>query len=122
MSKSIHALCRQPLKVLDYELARAIGRSVETVRSYRVGRLAIPAEVRARMLQWRAERAIQQIAEGREELARIQGEARAHDIAMAPSFERLLENGRRLFSLGSLGSAEGRDGDTSRDDAAEASR
>lgn len=108
MADAIPTLGRQlPFKVLDWELAQFLGRSVETVRSYRTGRLRIPADVRARMLQWRAERAIEQIAEGRAELARIVGEARANGIDLSEDFERLLQRGRELDALCALGRSAG---------------
>lgn len=78
------ACSREMLKVLDAQIARAVGRSAETVRSYRLGRITPPAEVVRAMAAFRYQRAQRLIAEGRAELQRLESEARLAGLALAP--------------------------------------
>lgn len=78
------ACSREMLKVLDAQIARAVGRSAETVRSYRLGRITPPAEVVRAMAAFRYQRAQRLIAEVRAELQRLESEARVAGLALAP--------------------------------------
>ena len=95
-------------KSYDYDAAQAMGVSPRTAKAYRLGERPMPADLRARLCEFRARRAMQLIEEGRAELARIAAEARAHGETLAPAVEQSLHRGRALHTDGEILRATGR--------------
>ena len=112
---------RELLKVLDAEVARAVGRSTETVRSYRLGRITPPAEVVRAMAEFRYARAQRMICEGRAELQRLESEARLAGLAPAAPGARLLAAFRMGRRQGATRGQKGGNADPTRDAAESAS-
>lgn len=104
-------------KSLDYDAAQAMGCSPRTAKAYRLGERPMPQEMRAKLCEFRARRAMQLIEEGRAELARIAAEARAHGESLAPVVEQSLHRGRALHPTSEILRATGRRPDAARDDA-----
>jgi hypothetical protein len=104
-------------KSLDHDAAQAMGVSPRTAKAYRLGERPMPHELRARLCEFRARRAIQLIEEGRAELARIAAEARAYGENVALAIEPALSAGRALHPSREILRAPSRRGDAARDDA-----